>query len=230
MKQIKIDNKVYNIPENYSELKLKELVQLDTIKKQITEETQLIDAVYVIAEELWGISQKEIDSLDLSVAHQLISILKEFILKQPNTLPIDKLKLIEIKGKKYSYDIHFSKWKFKEFIDFDYLLKNSATSNISKLLAIFIRPIKNKPNLISKLKSKFFKHTSPYTIEDYDYNSLEERALLLEEHLSGEQGYSLLVFFWTYIMIYLQSLEPYLNEQFQKMTQQLKKQNKNPQD
>lgn len=226
MKQIKINNKVYNIPENYSELKLKELVQLDTIKKQITEETQLIDVVYAIAEELWNISPKEIDSLDLNIAHQLISILKEFILKQPNTLPIDKLKLIEIKGKQYSYDINFSNWKFKEFIDFDYLLKNSPTSNISKLLAIFIRPIKNKHTFISKLKSKFFKHTSPYTIEDYDYTKLEERAKLLEEHLSAEQGYSLLVFFWTYIMIYLQNLEPYLNEQIQKMTHQLQKNNK----
>jgi hypothetical protein len=199
---------------------LKQLVQLERLRKEIKPDTDKLDLLYAYA-EIIGLSQDEVDAMSIEEANKLLNRCYNDISTLPKQLDVKELRLKEIEGVYYSFDVSFHNWKLKEFVDFKYLL-DTDKENIAKVIAIFYRPIKKQPTFIDKLLARF-KPNNPYELQPYDMRSLDERAKILEKNLTADEGYTLLLFFCDYLKRYLEILELYLRELMRKKSEQLGK-------
>lgn len=197
---------------------LEQLVKLEQLRKEIKPDTDKLDLLYAYG-EIFGISQVELDQMELAPANELMKRCMKDLAEMPKQVDIKELKLKEIDGKLYSFDISFHEWKLKEFIDFDYLIK-SERENISKIISVFYRPVKNQPTWYDKLLARF-KPFNPYELEPYNSKDLEARAKVLGETLTADEGYTLLVFFCQYMTTYLRVLEHCLSEEVKKKVKKI---------
>jgi hypothetical protein len=196
---------------------LKQLVQLEKLRKEIRPDTDKLDLLYAYAEIL-GMKEEEVDAMSIEEANKLLNRCYNDVSTPPKQLDIKELQLKEIEGVFYSYDVSFHNWKLKEFVDFKYLL-DTDRENISKIISIFYRPIKKQPTFIDKLLARF-KPNSPYELQPYNSKDLDDRAKILERNLTADEGYTLLLFFCDYLKHYLKVLELYLRELMKKKSEQ----------
>ncbi len=199
---------------------LEQLVKLEQLRKEIKPDTDKLDLLYAYG-EIFGISQSELDQMELAPANELMKRCMKDLAELPKQVDINELKLKEIGGKLYSFDVSFHEWKLKEFVDFDHLLKNEK-ENISKIISIFYRPIKKQPTWIDKFLARFNPY-NPYELEPYNSKDLEARAKILGENLTADEGYTLLVFFCQYMTTYLKVLEHYLSEEVKRRVKEIAK-------
>jgi hypothetical protein len=198
---------------------LEQLVKLEQLRKDLKPDTDKLDLLYAYA-EIMGITNDEVDAMDLPAANELMKRCYKDLQELPKQLDIKELRLKEIEGVLYSFDITFNEWKLKEFVDFDYLLKNEK-ENISKIIAIYFRPVLKQPTWIDKLLARF-KPYNPYQLQPYNSKDLQARAEILGRNLTADEGYTLLLFFCEFMTTYLRVLENFLNEEMKKKTEKMK--------
>lgn len=196
MKKVKINNKDWNIPTSWSEITLKQFLEIRELEKTLTKETYIdFGAKYI--EVMTGINKTDIDDLNPEdfyiLLNDLVAISRSEI-KQINE-PI-----FNYEGKTYILDKDTKNIKFGQWIDLDYITKEKEYWEIShKVAAMFMRQAtpKNKlKHLLKKIFRRPFK-ASDFIISTYSFEGLDDRSDLFYYNLPMDQMYTCSAFFLT---------------------------------
>ena len=170
----------YNLIDSWSDVTLEKWMQLskteDATKTEESEET--IAALSDLTRQLI----KELALRDVVIITNKIAELQG---ERETTLR----KVIEIDGIEYGMHPDLSEITLGEYADIETFIKEGIQKNLPELMAVLFRPIVEKENDI-------------YTIEAYDGN-IKIRAEIMKK-MSAEQVQSVLVFFYRFVMIFLQ--------------------------
>ena len=170
----------YNLIDSWSDVTLEKWMQLskteDATKTEESEET--IAALSDLPRQLI----KELALRDVVIITNKIAELQG---ERETTLR----KVIEIDGIEYGMHPDLSEITLGEYADIETFIKEGIQKNLPELMAVLFRPIVEKENDI-------------YTIEAYDGN-IKIRAEIMKK-MSAEQVQSVLVFFYRFVMIFLQ--------------------------
>ena len=170
----------YNLIDSWSDVTLEKWMQLskteDATKTEESEET--IAALSDLPRQLI----KELALRDVVIITNKIAELQG---ERETTLR----KVIEIDGIEYGMHPDLSEITLGEYADIETFIKEGIQENLPELMAVLFRPIVEKENDI-------------YTIEAYDGN-IKIRAEIMKK-MSAEQVQSVLVFFYRFVMIFLQ--------------------------
>ena len=109
-------------------------------------------------------------------------------------------KVIEIEGTEYGMHPDLSEITLGEYADIETMIKEGIEKNLPELMAILFRPIVAKENDI-------------YDIEAYD-GKIKIRAEVMKK-MSASQVQSALVFFYAFVMMFLQTMQLFLAERTQ---------------
>lgn len=212
MKKIKIDDTVYLMPEGWNEITLDKFQKVISIPKlfEKAEGKDYYNYNIDVLSTLLDCDKNIIRRILLPEMTKLIECLS-FLQKGINDININESMIFNINNKMYGFDILMEKITYGQFIDLDIFLKNGEESdngfwfNVDKIMALLIRPAK-KLNFFQKLilgirfrrkgiKIKKVKNIIKHRIEKYDYDTLEERALLFKKHMTMDIVNSISVFF-----------------------------------
>tara|TARA_R110000751_G_scaffold111095_1_gene209004 strand:- start:364 stop:1005 length:642 start_codon:yes stop_codon:yes gene_type:complete len=190
--------KTYNTINSWAD------VTLETWLKVIDLETgtKTKEAKETIA-ALSDIPNKVIDELSLRDVALIMGKLAELQSEQDTVLK----KIIELEGKQYAFHPDLSNITLGEYADIETFIKDGLDKNIPELMAILFRPIVEKDKEV-------------YAIAAYD-GEIAIRAEKMKQ-MSAEQVQSALVFFWTFVITFSETLHSFLMEQTQEMTRELK--------
>lgn len=202
MVNLRVEDKVYNMPSNWEEVTIKTYQELQKVMEQ--EYPNLKQIVYFISvlskcpiDLLYKCNIEDLNKIDLSWISTKIDNKIE--------------KITTINDKKYGVIKDMKHLSLGEYIDLDEFSKN-INDNMHKVCAILMRPVIQEDGDL-------------YIIEKYDTNSLEQRAKLFLDNMNVIQLYSLSSFFLTSASIFLKNLNPSLQavEKVQKKKSRVKK-------
>ena len=186
----------YNLIDSWSDVTLEKWMQLskteDATKTEESEET--IAALSDLPRQLI----KELALRDVVIITNKIAELQG---ERETTLR----KVIEIDGIEYGMHPDLSEITLGEYADIETFIKEGIQKNLPELMAVLFRPIVEKENDI-------------YTIEAYDGN-IKIRAEIMKK-MSAEQVQSVLVFFYRFVMIFLQIMPFCLMKRTKEMIEQ----------
>ena len=186
----------YNLIDSWSDVTLEKWMQLskteDATKTEESEET--IAALSDLPRQLI----KELALRDVVIITNKIAELQG---ERETTLR----KVIEIDGIEYGMHPDLSEITLGEYADIETFIKEGIQKNLPELMAVLFRPIVEKENDI-------------YTIEAYDGN-IKIRAEIMKK-MSAEQVQSVLVFFYRFVMIFLQIMPFCLMQRTKEMIKQ----------
>ena len=188
-----LKKETYNLIDSWSDVTLEKWVQIsqkeDATKTEEAEET--IKALSDLPRQLI----KELSLRDVTLIMNKIAGLqgeRETVLR----------KVFEIDGVEYGMHPDLSEITLGEYADIESLIKEGIQKNLPEMMAILFRPITEK-------------NGSAYTIEAYDGN-ITIRSETMKK-MSAEQVQSALVFFWGFVMIFLQIMPFCLTQRTKEM-------------
>ena len=196
--KIKKDGKkeTYNLIDSWSDVTLEKWMQIsqkeDATKTEEAEET--IAALSDLPRQLI----KELSLRDVTIIMNKIAELqaeRETVLR----------KVIEIDGVEYGMHPDLSEITLGEYADIETFIKEGIQQNLPEMMAVLFRPIIERKNDI-------------YTIEAYT-GDIKIRAEEMKK-MSAEQVQSCLVFFWHFVMIFLEIMPFCLMERTKEMIAQ----------
>ena len=109
-------------------------------------------------------------------------------------------KVIEIDGTEYGMHPDLSEITLGEYADIETMIKEGIEKTLPELMAVLFRPIVAKENDV-------------YDIEAYD-GKIKIRAEVMKK-MSASQVQSALVFFYAFVMMFLQTMQLFLEERTQ---------------
>jgi len=109
-------------------------------------------------------------------------------------------KIIEIEGTEYGMHPDLSEITLGEYADIETMIKEGIEKTLPELMAVLFRPIVAKENDV-------------YDIEAYD-GKIKIRAEVMKK-MSASQVQSALVFFYAFVMMFLQTMQLFLAERTQ---------------
>lgn len=169
MKQITVNNEVYNLPESWSEVYLEQFNNIQAIS--CDQKMRPPQKSIAILATLLKADKKVVGKIPSEYSSQIdISFLDKQIEKSVE-------KEIEIDGIKYVPMLDFKKQCIAETADLDYYLNKGVMENIHYMAAIIVRPLVNGK------------------IEEYDNETLEERANIFKEKMNIVQLMTITGFF-----------------------------------
>lgn len=169
--------KIYHLPLSWDEVSLKQYQDLMVVveNKELSEIEVMIKTIAALT----GAHKRDLTKAPITHLKLVFSALKS-LTKQ---LPENELRrVIEIDGKEYGFIPDMRGLTFGEFVDLDGWLQKGY-QNLVDILTILYRPV---------VKRKGEK----YTIEDYDVESVPDRATLFSGSMSVNSVYGALVFFY----------------------------------
>ncbi len=183
----------YNTINSWSDVTLENFAELTELSKgsKAKEAEETLAALSDMPRKLI----KELSLRDVSIILGKMSELQgeqETILK----------KIIEIDGVQYGMHPDLSEITLGEYADIETLIKEGIEDNLPELMAILFRPIVEMKNDV-------------YDIEAYD-GKIKIRAESMKK-MSAEQVQSALVFFYAFVMVFLQTMRSYSMAQKQEM-------------
>jgi hypothetical protein len=186
----------YNLIDSWSDVTLEKWIQIsqkeDATKTEEAEET--IAALSDLPRQLI----KELSLRDVTIIMNKIAELqseRETVLR----------KVIEIDGVEYGMHPDLSEITLGEYADIETFIKEGIQQNLPEMMAVLFRPIIERKNDI-------------YTIEAYT-GDIKIRAEEMKK-MSAEQVQSCLVFFWHFVMIFLEIMPFCLMERTKEMIAQ----------
>jgi len=186
----------YNLIDSWSDVTLEKWMQLSktegATKTEESEET--IAALSDLPRQLI----KELSLRDVVIITNKIAELQG---EQETVLR----KVIEIDGVEYGMHPDLSEITLGEYADIETFIKEGIQQNLPELMAVLFRPIVAKENDI-------------YSIEAYDGN-IKIRAEIMKK-MSAEQVQSVLVFFYRFVMVFLQIMPFCLMQRTKEMIKQ----------
>ncbi len=204
--ELVINEDRYYIPKNWNELSLRRYIDFMTTYKEEVSETE--KEVHLIS-TLTGAPQAAITDMKKTDLNKSIDRLKELMLTECSE---DLVLSFDIDGVEYGFHPNLSEMKLKEFVDLDNKLQD-AWANMHLIMAILYRPITKRKG-------------DKYTIEDYDYVSVDKRSKIFIDELSVSIVNAAASFFLTIAVDYMKITTAYskLNrQQKRQLTKQMKK-------
>lgn len=174
MIKIEIDNKVYEMPSSFNELKLGKFIEANSIIGNDPDEN-----VAELVSVLSGIPKDILLDLPYSEFIKLSNscdFIKDGIEEKPQYI-------YELDGIKYGMQFDFSKMTTAEYLDIDHFSKDNHIDNLHILMAIIYRPITN------------YVSDEDYEIEPYTSKNIFTRAKLFDEKMPSICAISASVFF-----------------------------------
>ena len=172
--------KTYNVVESWEEVTLEKFMQLNMGEI----DTQSKEALEVIA-TLSDLPKNIIKQLSLRDVTNLFERLGKIEIQ-------DVLKCtVVIDSGEYGMHPDLSEITLGEYADLETFMVGDLKNNLPEIMAILFRPIKEKDGDV-------------YTIEAYDGN-IKIRAEKMKK-MSAEQVQQVLVFFWTFVRIFIMIL------------------------
>jgi len=197
--KIKKNKKVkkYKVVEKWSDVTLDDWIKLIAAEEKITSESALeqIKLLSDIPEKL--IKALSIDNIALILKH---------INRVKDTAENKLSKIIKIEGKEYGFHPDLSEITLGEYADIETFIKNGIDKHLPEMMAILYRPIVEKKNDV-------------YTIEAYD-GKISIRSEIMKK-MSAEQVQCAMVFFWTFVKVFLKILPSSLKDQANQMMKEL---------
>jgi len=182
MKLIKIKDNFYSIPTNWYDINLKQFLAIRSLKEKQNTESE-IDYLLNFCSIITKISVEELGKLTPNELGEVLGVLYSI---SEEKIPVEKKVCFKINGISYVFDSDLSKITYGQFIDLDFLTKNKEFWEVEhRVCAIFIRPEKKSNYKAFKRLFKRNKNitSKDYLIEEYNYDSMEDRAKILFENL-----------------------------------------------
>ena len=174
-----------NIPENLSEVKLRDYIQLVELFKNAEEEHETVLKIRAVS-ILTGISLEDVVKIPINELNDIFDIVNKVINETPKFQPI-----ISVNGVDYGFIPDMENLMTNEYLD----LELYFGKDILKTVSILYRPVKNRVK-------------SLYTIEEYKgtkdfekYNDFPASAYV-----------SCMLFFWTLLNDLVKTIPQYLQE------------------
>jgi hypothetical protein len=175
-------NKNYNIVDSWSDVTLEKFMQLNF--DESTSKTKEAEDTLAILSDLPRNIIKELSLKDVSNLFERLSNLQ----KEHNEL---LYMTVTIDGVDYGMHPDLSEITLGEYADLETFIKDGLQKNLPNIMAILFRPITAEKNGV-------------YTIEAYDGN-IKMRAEEMKK-MNAEQVQNALVFFWTFVRIFIKIL------------------------
>ena len=180
--------KTYNLIDSWEDVNLETWSKLIDLElggkgKEATKTLELLS----------DMPQKLIGEMPLKDVAILMTMLAEMQKQQETELT----KVIEIDGVEYGMHPNLSALTLGEFADLESLIKDGLQKNLKEMMAILFRPIIEQKDDV-------------YTIEAYD-GDISIRAEEMKK-MSAQQVQNVLVFFWTFVTVFLKISPSYLQE------------------
>ena len=193
----KEETKSYKLVDSWSEVKLEDWVKVIAAEEKIPSEAALenIKALSDIPEKL--IKELSIESVAVILNH--LSNVKD---DADNSLQ----KIIKIDGVEYGFHPELSDLTLGEYADLETFLKNGINNHLPEVMAVLYRPIVEKKNDV-------------YTIEAYD-GKISIRAEIMKK-MNAEQVQGAMVFFWTFVKKFFETLQSSLRVQIEQKKKEL---------
>ena len=193
----KEETKSYNVVDSWSEVKLEDWVKVIAAEEKIPSEAALenIKALSDIPEKL--IKELSIENVAIILSH--LSNVKD---DADNSLQ----KIIKIDGVEYGFHPELSDLTLGEYADLETFLKNGINNHLPEVMAVLYRPITEKKNDV-------------YTIEAYD-GKISIRAEIMKK-MNAEQVQGAMVFFWTFVKKFFETLQSSLRVQIEQKKKEL---------
>ena len=170
-------------------------VTLETFQKLISFHTgsKSKEALNTIA-ELSNIPKDLINKLEISDVAAIMSRIAKLQTEQSGVLK----KVVEIDGVKYGFHPDLDSITLGEYADIETFIKSDIQRKLPEAMAVLFRPIVKETQ------------NGVYTIEAYD-GDISIRAEEMKK-MSAEQVQNALVFFWTFVNVFFQTMQLYLKE------------------
>ena len=193
----KEETKSYKLVDSWSEVKLEDWVKVIAAEEKTPSEAALenIKALSDIPETL--IKELSIESVAVILNH--LSNVKD---DADNSLQ----KIIKIDGVEYGFHPELSDLTLGEYADLETFLKNGINNHLPEVMAVLYRPITEKKNDV-------------YTIEAYD-GKISIRAEIMKK-MNAEQVQGAMVFFWTFVKKFFETLQSSLRVQIEQKKKEL---------
>jgi hypothetical protein len=197
--KIKKNKKVkkYKVVEKWSDVTLDDWIKLIAAEEKITSESAL-EQIKLLSD----IPEKLIKALSI----ENIALILKHINRVKDTAENKLYKIIKIEGKEYGFHPDLSEITLGEYADIETFIKNGIDKHLPEMMAILYRPIVEKKNDV-------------YTIEAYD-GKISIRSEIMKK-MSAEQVQGAMVFFWTFVKVFLKILPSSLKEQANQMLKEL---------
>jgi len=175
--------KTYNVVESWEEVTLEKFIalNLDINNKSKTKEAKETIAL------LSNLPNEIINELSLKNVVLIMDKLSEVQMQTKGVLE----KIFTIDGIEYGFHPDLSEITLGEYADIETFIKDGLQKNLPNIMAILFRPITAEKNGV-------------YTIEAYDGN-IKMRAEEMKK-MNAEQVQNALVFFWTFVRIFIKIL------------------------
>ena len=193
----KEETKSYNVVDSWGEVKLEDWVKVIAAEEKTTTQAALenIKALSDIPENL--IKELSIENVAIILSH--LSNVKD---DADNSLQ----KIIKIDGVEYGFHPELSDLTLGEYADLETFLKNGINNHLPEVMAVLYRPITEKKNDV-------------YTIEAYD-GKISIRAEIMKK-MNAEQVQGAMVFFWTFVKKFFETLQSSLRVQIEQKKKEL---------
>jgi hypothetical protein len=197
--KIKKDGKAksYNIVESWEDVTLEKFMQLSLDTEKTT--TQEVEETIAILSDL---PRKLIKELSLKDVANLFERVSSIEMQTEGLLT----KIIEIDGKEYGMHPDLSEITLGEYADIETFINEGLKKHLPEIMAILFRPVIDKEG-------------EAYAIEAYD-GKITTRAEKMKK-MSAEQVQSVLVFFWTFVRIFIAILPLSLMEEVKRKVKSL---------
>ena len=178
-------------------------VTLETFQKLISFHTgsKSKEALNTIA-ELSNIPKDLINKLEISDVAAIMSRIAKLQTEQSSLLK----KVVEIDGVRYGFHPDLDSITLGEYADIETFIKSDIQRKLPEAMAVLFRPIVKETQ------------NGVYTIEAYD-GDISIRAEEMKK-MSAEQVQNALVFFWTFVNVFFQTMQLYLKELKQEKKEQ----------
>lgn len=186
-------NKNYNIVDSWSDVTLEKFMELNFDEN--TSKTKEAEDTLAILSDLPRNIIKQLSLKDVSNLFERLSKLQT----EHNELLHMR---VTIDGVNYGMHPDLSEVTLGEYADLETFIKDGLQKNLPNIMAILFRPITEEKNGV-------------YTIEAYDGN-IKMRAEEMKK-MNAEQVQNALVFFWTFVRIFIKILPLSLMEHHKKM-------------
>lgn len=202
-----LNNKDYNIPTSWKQIKLGDFMQFMQQIEGVKDETQqaLITINTLTKAPIDLLEKCEKNKID-EVVETLQTLLNEEGNKELNLI-------FNIDGIDYGFHPNLHELKLKEFVDLDNKLSKGWLA-MSDVMAILYRPITEQKG-------------EKYKIEDYDFLTASKRAELFKDNLSISTVNGAASFFLTIATNYIQITRKSLQKMTRRQRRKILKQKKN---
>jgi hypothetical protein len=196
MVRISIGETKYKVPNNFVELSIGKYQELSVVKDE--------NKIKMIIEFLTILTGLELDVIKNLKLTDIKKLTSSFNFKLSKDYPL--VQAVKIKGKTYRLDEKLNNMRFDMFIDLEEMTKDKdlVIDNLHLIMAILYRPA------IKKIFRK------KLLVEDYDSESVIERAEFFKENLMMDKVVGALFFFINLRTTYIADLVDYLGQEKEK--------------